>query len=320
MAFFEASLIVFPDRRNRFASVATRIQVPGRFPVNLRLVIRRALRRAEGALAKDRDNLAAHFDSESTTGFLAEEEAFDRRLLWRVGSWGFAAIGAVAVAVMANQSALTLRRDQVAAADVARQAQQLQTLAKESHNETRRLAAAIDTLNGDRDRLYSRVTTLEQGMDSVTGAIAKQPAAPASTPPTAAATHTPPPAAPAIAAAATTTPAAPDRPAMADKAPVSAEGKAPVSAEKPPAVMEKPPAAVADKKPAPAPRPQAALEKPPAAEPAPPAAPAASPMTAAAAASAVEPLRRPPTGRGWRRSIRRPARQPTPSSRRPPGT
>ncbi len=292
MAFFEASLIVFPDRRNRFASVATRIQVPGRFPVNLRLVIRRALRRAEGALAKDRDNLAAHFDSESTTGFLAEEEAFDRRLLWRVGSWGFAAIGAVAVAVMANQSALTLRRDQVAAADVARQAQQLQTLAKESHNETRRLAAAIDTLNGDRDRLYSRVTTLEQGMDSVTGAIAKQPAAPASMPPTAAATHTPPPAAPAIAAAATTTPAAPDRPAMADKAPVSAEGKAPVSAEKPPAVMEKPPAAVADKKPAPAPRPQAALEKPPAAEPAPPAAasaaPAASPMTAAAAASAVD--------------------------------
>lgn len=260
-------------------------------------MIRRALRRAEGALAKDRDNLAAHFDTESTTGFLAEEEAFDRRLLWRVGSWGFAAIGAVAVAVMANQSALTLRRDQVAAADVARQAQQLQTLAKESHNETRRLAAAIDTLNGDRDRLYSRVTTLEQGMDSVTGAIAKQPA---SVP--AAATHTPPPAsanaapaaaAPAIAAATTTTPTAPDRPAMADKAPGSAEGKPPPPPERPIAVVEKPPAVVADKKPPPAPpRPQAVSERPPAAETVPPAAasaaPAASPMTAAAAASAAD--------------------------------
>lgn len=245
-------------------------------------------------MAKDRDNLATHFDTESTTGLLAEEEAFDRRLLWRLGSWGFAAVGAVAVAVVANQSALTLRRDQVAAADVARQAQQLQTLSKESHNETRRLAAAIDTLNGDRDRLYSRVTTLEQGMDSVTGAIAKQPTSPASAPPTAATTHTPP---PAVAVAPATTAAAPDRPAMTDKAqaPVSAaEGKPPAPAERPPAVIEKPPAVIAEKKPAPAaPRPQAGSEKPPAAETPPPAAaasaaPAASPMTAAAAASAVD--------------------------------
>ncbi|WP_338824826.1 hypothetical protein [Bradyrhizobium septentrionale] len=92
-------------------------------------------------MAKDRDNLAADFDTESTTGFLAEEEALDRRMLWRLGSWGVAAVGAVIVAVLANQSALTLKRDQLAASDIARQAQQLQTLAKESHNETRRLAS-----------------------------------------------------------------------------------------------------------------------------------------------------------------------------------
>ena len=67
-----------------------------------------------------------------------------------------------------------MRRDQVAAADLARQSQQIQSVAKESQNETRRLASAIDTLNGDRDRLYSRVTVLEQGLDSVTGAIARQ--------------------------------------------------------------------------------------------------------------------------------------------------
>jgi hypothetical protein len=58
--------------------------------------------------------------------------------------------------------------------DLSRQAQQIQSMAKDSQSETRRLAAAIDTLNGDRDRLYSRVTVLEQGLDSVTGAIARQ--------------------------------------------------------------------------------------------------------------------------------------------------
>ncbi|MHC2334680.1 hypothetical protein [Bradyrhizobium sp. USDA 4454] len=228
-------------------------------------------------MAKDRDNLAAEFDTESSSGFLAEEDAFDRRMLWRLGSWGVAAVGAVTIAVMANQSALTLKRDQIAASDVARQAQQLQTLAKESHNETRRLASAIDTLNGDRDRLYSRVTTLEQGLDSVTGAIARQPTAPAPSPPA-----TPPaPAnsaqaapAPAVAAVATTPPAAPDKPSTADKVPALADSKPPAAIEKPVATAEKP---AADKKPAPiAPKPQTTTEKPPVSDNAPPASAARS--------------------------------------------
>ena len=67
--------------------------------------------------------------------------------------------------------------EQIAADDFARQAQQIRQLARESQVETRKLASAVDTLNGDRDRLYSRVTVLEQGLDSVTGAIAKQAAA-----------------------------------------------------------------------------------------------------------------------------------------------
>jgi hypothetical protein len=260
-------------------------------------VIRRALRRAKRALAKDRDNLAAEFDSESTTGFLAEEEALDRRMLWRLGSWGVAAVGAVTVAVMANQSALTLRRDQVAAADIARQAQQLQTLAKESHNETRRLASAIDTLNGDRDRLYSRVTTLEQGLDSVTGAIARQPPAPAAAPsPLAAASgaspatasSSPAASAPTVAAVATTTPVALDKPAAIDKLPAAGDSKATGPLEMPVAAAEKP--ATADKKPAlAAAKPQAAAEKRPASDNSPPnsasAASIASPMSAAAASA-----------------------------------
>ena len=84
------------------------------------------------------------------------------------------------LAVMANQSSLGLKREQVAAADLTRQAQQIQVVARESQSEARRLAAAIDTLNSDRDRLYSRVTGLEQGLDSVTGAIARQGSAAAS--------------------------------------------------------------------------------------------------------------------------------------------
>ncbi len=135
-------------------------------------------------MAKDADNLADRFETENTggllSGFLAEEDEFDRRALWRLGSWAVGTIAAITIAFFANQSSIGWRRDQIAAADLARQAQQIQTVARESQSEARRLASAIDTLNGDRDRLYSRVNVLEQGMDSVTGAIARQGAASAS--------------------------------------------------------------------------------------------------------------------------------------------
>ena len=128
-------------------------------------------------MAKKPDHLR-DFEADDTGGvlgkLLADEDGFDRRALWRIGSWGAGATGAVILAVMANQSSLGLKRDQVAAADLSRQAQQIQQVARETHSEARRLAAAIDTLNSDRDRLYLRVTGLEQGLDSVTGAIARQ--------------------------------------------------------------------------------------------------------------------------------------------------
>ena len=138
-------------------------------------------------MAKDSDQQAGALDGDRAGGLLsrllAEEDEFDRRSLLRIGSWGVGAVGAVVVAVMANQSSLGWRRERVAAADLARQAQQIQVLAHDSQNETRRLASAIETLNGDRDRLYSRVTVLEQGLDSVTGAIAKQSGAANAPPP-----------------------------------------------------------------------------------------------------------------------------------------
>src|SRR5665213_1107379 len=135
-------------------------------------------------MAKKNDQLAGGFETENTggllSGLLADEEHLDRRAMFRLGTWGVASIGAVVIAVLANQSAIRTRHDDVAALDLTRQSQQIQSVARESQNETRRLASAIDTLNGDRDRLYSRITVLEQGLDSVTGSIARQSAAPGS--------------------------------------------------------------------------------------------------------------------------------------------
>jgi hypothetical protein len=129
-------------------------------------------------VAKHTVQSAGAYEAENTggilSGFFAEENEFDRRSMWRIGSWGVTAVAAVVLAVVANQSQLGWRREQVAAVDLARQAQQIQSLAKESQTETRRLASAVDTLNSDRDRLFSRVTVVEQGLDSVTGAIARQ--------------------------------------------------------------------------------------------------------------------------------------------------
>jgi hypothetical protein len=129
-------------------------------------------------LAKNTDHLAGGLETDDAGGvlggLLAEEDELDRRALWRIGSWGVGAVAAVIVAVMANQTSLGWKRDQLASADLNRQAQQIQLVARETQNEARRLAAAIDTLNSDRDRLYTRVTTLEQGLDSVTGTIARQ--------------------------------------------------------------------------------------------------------------------------------------------------
>lgn len=129
-------------------------------------------------MTKDSDRSRGGVDLGETggalSGLLAEEDEFDRRTLWRLGTWAAVSVGAVVAALVANQSSIGWRREQTASADLIKQAQQLQLAARESQGETRRLASAVDTLNSDRDRLYSRVAVLEQGLDSVTGAIARQ--------------------------------------------------------------------------------------------------------------------------------------------------
>jgi hypothetical protein len=188
-------------------------------------------------MAKDSAKPVGSYEVENTggimSGFLADEDDFDRRSLLRLGTWGVASVGAVIVAVLANQSSIGMRREQVAAIDLARQSQQIQSVAKESQNETRRLASAIDTLNGDRDRLYSRVSVVEQGLDAVTGSIARQNTATAP-PPAAAASAAPSPATtaelpsvpqnptPVVAPVTTTVAAVADKPKADGKPPAAA--------------------------------------------------------------------------------------------------
>ena len=185
-------------------------------------------------MVQDSDHLAG-FDTENTGGFLsgllADEDHIDRRALWRLGSWGVATIGAIIVAVLASQSSIGLHREQMASGDPARQ-QQIQSVAKESQNEARRLASAIETLNSDRDRLYARVTVLEQGLDSVTGAIARQNSAPAS---------------PQAATTAPASPEPPQPPQPASQNPAPAPVVSPVAAA-PAKPAEKPPADTAPAK------------------------------------------------------------------------
>lgn len=121
-------------------------------------------------LAKD---LAEDLE-ETQAGLLADEDGYDRRTPWRLAFWGLGAVGAVTIAVLANQSYVHNRQDRAAIVDLMRRSEQVQIIARESRNDIRRLSAAVDTLNGDRDRLFARATALEQGLESVADSIARQ--------------------------------------------------------------------------------------------------------------------------------------------------
>lgn len=131
-------------------------------------------------MTKDRNQFRDDLTDDDGTGwinrFLAEEDEFDGRAMWRLASWGVGSVGVLIIAILATRSPAAINRDQLASAELTRQSQQVQWIAKESQSKARELASAVETLNADRDRLYTRVTMLEQGLDSVTGSLARQPA------------------------------------------------------------------------------------------------------------------------------------------------
>jgi hypothetical protein len=120
--------------------------------------------------------------------------AFNMRALWRLGLWGTSAAAALTLAVVAGYSDTGSRRLMAAAAPpggttVAQRAPAAATpqpvaRSSETEAETRRLAEAVRALTADRERLATRLGTLERSLEDVTGAI-KQQATAASPPPTA---------------------------------------------------------------------------------------------------------------------------------------
>jgi len=163
---------------------------------------------------------------------IADEDEPERATLWRLGSWAIAAVVALTLGMMSGQLPDGAKRADVAEAEIATQAQQIAGLARDTKQETRRIAAALETLNTDRDRLFNRITAVEQNLDSVTGSIAKQ--ATAARPPDPAPDK---PAERAIAAAAADT--APGQPAPA-AAPPEAKPEAKQEPKKDPAARDAP--------------------------------------------------------------------------------
>jgi hypothetical protein len=126
-------------------------------------------------MARKSDPLSGNFGTDEDDGWLggivADEDELDRHTLWRLGLWGFAAVGALTLGLMSGQFPLIAQHSQVAASEVAGQTRKVEAAIQENRLEARRLAAAVDTLNGDRDRLFSRLSSIEQGLDVVTGSL-----------------------------------------------------------------------------------------------------------------------------------------------------
>jgi hypothetical protein len=237
-------------------------------------------------MAKESDRLAGSFATAESGGVLsglfAEEDEIDSRALWRLGTWAAVSIGSVIVAVLASQSSIGIRREMTASVDLARQAQQIQLAAQDNVAETRRLASAVDTLNGDRDRLYTRIGALEQGLDSVTGAISRQNSPPSPVAPSAAVQPSP------TTAPVPSSSAAPSAPPMATTAPAAAA--VPAAPATPAAIDQQPPAKqVTSAPPAPPAVATVSIASPPAAEKAGPKTAASEPNAQASASASPQP-------------------------------
>jgi hypothetical protein len=124
---------------------------------------------------------------------------FDMRQLWRVALWGLAASAAVTAVVYAGSSGAGKQRIRLAASELrealhpSRAKKPLQPLDAKAGQQ---LAETVRILTADRERLLSRIASLEHSVDDITGSIARAakaqpappPAPPLIKPPTAAVT------------------------------------------------------------------------------------------------------------------------------------
>lgn len=110
------------------------------------------------------------------------DDYFDMRDLARLTSWGVGAALALVLAVMTGLSPTGTQRANVALATWSGQGDALTQLAgariiprsSDSESETRRLNDAVRLLAADRDRLLTRVGSIERNLDDMTGSIKRQ--------------------------------------------------------------------------------------------------------------------------------------------------
>jgi hypothetical protein len=137
-------------------------------------------------MSRKSDPLSDSFGTDDAEGWLggivADEDDFDRHALWRLGLWGFAAVGALTLGILSGQLPINAQNTQLAASELTGRAKQVESTVEANQLEARRLAAAIETLNSDRDRLFARLSSLEQGIDVITGSIKKADEKPAPVP------------------------------------------------------------------------------------------------------------------------------------------
>src|SRR4051794_31954423 len=93
-------------------------------------------------------------DSDGLFGnLIADEGPFDRSKLWRLGGWGMVALVTLVVAILLNQTSMSRRQAFASPADLARTTERIQWVSDNAQAEARRLTAATQTLQNDRDRL-----------------------------------------------------------------------------------------------------------------------------------------------------------------------
>jgi len=124
--------------------------------------------------------MARYYDDDDDGGHI------DMRPLLRIGVWGACAVVAVSGAVVVGRTEVGAERAQLALAAlrdapreiVADPGNLLAARSSSDDPETRRLAEAVRRLTADRDRLNTRVATIEQSLNDLTGSISRgQPAA-----------------------------------------------------------------------------------------------------------------------------------------------
>ena len=113
------------------------------------------------------------------------ERPFNMKGLLRLGGWGAGAAIALVVAVFTATSNSGSQRLMAAVSPPPQATAAVPSVPiariNETEAETRRLAEAVRTLNSDRERLLTRIASLERNLEDVTGSIRRQ------TPPAAAA-------------------------------------------------------------------------------------------------------------------------------------